>query len=147
MGSLVLIALLIASMLTIIQWNHAFGSSFEVTDVTAPELASATSWPLCSVRVGQQELVITSLLRNLSDEEMKFTAIIEVRDSEGVTQSLNSRSGTIQDHRVQVGVPWVPAQAGELQLRVLVISGFVEPQVLSKIKTSNVEIVGPNDPC
>lgn len=126
---------------------HSFSSIFASLDLDSailtlsrPALQSNSS-ALDSVRVGDQ-LVITTNARNnneLNDQPAVF--IVEVRDKEGTTVSLDWVSGTVEKgNSTQVGVLWVPEHAGAHEMRSFAISGFENPLILSSISSQNVTI-------
>jgi plastocyanin len=69
-------------------------------------------------------------------------AIVEVRNSNGITEQLGWQPGDFerQGESGEIGVSWVPVNSGNYQLRVFAISSFEHPAVLSPVATSDVTV-------
>ncbi len=89
---------------------------------------------------GQQVVLTTSILNNLEDE-LPFVGLIEVRDSQGITQFLAWQTGVLNaDGRAEIGLSWTPQVQGDYQVRTFVLSNLNNPIVLSEVKTTNITV-------
>ena len=124
---------------TILDTNYAFAQSCSL-DITQPELHSLHS-SLDSPTAGDY-LVVATLAKNNCVEDQPFVNIVEVRNSDGVTERLGWQTGVVKAPAgaTQIGISWVPRAGGDYELRTFVISGFDDPQILSPIMTSTVTI-------
>jgi len=137
------LAAFIAVMLLVSQLaslQGAFASSCSIS-VLPPALKSVNSPPLRDVTAGDQ-LVIATTITNCIEYDLPFVAIVEVRNSDGLTESLSWQSGILKGHdgQVAVGVMWVPSHGDNFELRAFVVSSLENPQILSATATSNVTI-------
>lgn len=107
-----------------------------------PVLKSAISSPLDSANIGMQYVISTSM-RNVQDSDLKFLTLIEVRNSERVTEYLTWQSGMIESgNTLELGSSWVPEHADTYLLRAFVISGFDQPiEILSVVRQSEITII------
>ena len=88
-----------------------------------------------------QLLVISTTAVNNSDDPLQFTAIIEARDENGVTQFLGFSIGRLEaSGQSEIGISWTPEYVGRYQLRTFLISGFQDPQILTVAETNDVVI-------
>ncbi|MGH9992342.1 MAG: hypothetical protein ACREAZ_06835 [Nitrososphaera sp.] len=83
---------------------------------------------------------------------MPAVAIIEVRNSHGITENLSTLGVLIKDN-TEMSVSWVPAHVDMYTLRTFIVSNLQNPVMLSRVMESNVTIaddkvivVIPNDP-
>lgn len=107
---------------------------------TAPSLKDVTGNELSSVTAGQQVVLSTSVVNNL-DRAQPFAAILEVRDSSGVTVFLAWQTGSLnQAGQTQVGLSWTPDNPGNYTIRTFVISDLNNPQILSKVMESQITV-------
>jgi hypothetical protein len=135
---------LIASQLLFVPLN-AFGFSRDSIHLTEPLLQTFSSELDC-VRADDQ-LFITTVLNNNEDRDNEFAAIVEVRDSNGITEYLTWQTGKLKaEQDTQVGVSWTPAKGVQYALRAFAITGFDDLQVLSVIVSSEVEIAPLSGP-
>lgn len=115
-------------------------TGIEATSVTAPvaEDLSGGSGPYA---VGDSVMLSTSISNN-NDQPQPFVALIEVRDSSGVTVFLALQSGMLEPSgSTDIGVMWQPDQAGRFEVRTFLItsiSGEAEP--LSPVAISEITI-------
>jgi plastocyanin len=120
--------------------NHAFASSCSIS-VTSPEPQTVHSGGLEEIKAGEH-FVITTLIINRCSEDQPFISIIEVRNSDGVTEYLRWHGGVLKGSTgmTQVGTSWVPPAGGDCELRTFAISGLANPQILSTVMTTNITI-------
>jgi hypothetical protein len=68
-------------------------------------------------------------------------ALIEVRDSDGVTIFLAWQIGQLAGgDRTQVGLSWTPEDQGDYTVRTFVISDLNDPDILSEVSESDVTV-------
>lgn len=91
--------------------------------------------------IAGQQVVLTTTIKNNNAKLQPFTAIIEVRNSQGLTMSLDWQTGALNPSEVsEIGISWVAPASGNYHVRTFVISGFEVPQVLSPVATSEVKV-------
>jgi hypothetical protein len=87
------------------------------------------------------QLVLVTNIENDRNADQPFVALVEVRDSSGVTVHLAWQSGTLRPaESIEVGVSWTPETSGIYQVRTFAVSSLAAPIVLSEVTTANVEI-------
>ena len=90
---------------------------------------------------GQQATLSTKISSSFQREEIPFVAIIEVRDSSGVTVSIGWQSASLPAHgQTEVGMSWLPKDPGNFQVRTFLISDLLSPQVLSEVASTMVTV-------
>ena len=100
------------------------------------------------------QIIISSTLADKCGMDHPAIAIIETRDSKGVTMFLAWQNFTMQaNSQTEVGLFWVPDKAGEYQLRVFTLVsldafgfGRVATSKIDIAESRNTIIVIPNDP-
>ncbi|MGI0016830.1 MAG: hypothetical protein ACREBU_25700, partial [Nitrososphaera sp.] len=98
--------------------------------------------PITTVRAGEQ-VIIKTTLENLGEWEQNSTAIVEVRDENGVTVALAWVNSAINpEGTAEVGVSWRPEETGEYTARVFVLSSLDRPEILSGIKRLSIDVDG-----
>jgi hypothetical protein len=108
--------------------------------VSPPAPQTPAGQPVTTVNDGQQ-VVLTTNVRNTSPESMPFVALIEVRDSSGITVYLAWQTGTLGgNQQTQVGLSWTPDQAGDYTVRTFVISSLQNPRILSPVAESEITV-------
>jgi hypothetical protein len=115
-------------------------TGIEATDVIAPvaEDVAGGSGPYS---VGDS-ITLSTEVSNNNNEPQPFVALIEVRDSKGVTVFLALRSGTLEPlGSMDIGVLWRPDQAGTFEVRTFVVSNIgVGAEVLSPVASSEITV-------
>lgn len=115
-------------------------ASSNSTTPSKPALADVTGASITEVTSGQQ-VVLTTNVKNNDGTSRPFVAIVEVRDSDGITVMVQWQTGTLAPNGdAGVGISWVPESAGEYEIRTFVVSNLSNPQVLSPVVTSNVTV-------
>ena len=110
------------------------------TTPSEPVVKDVSGGSVDDIVPGQQVVLSTTVQNNL-DEDLPFTALIEVRDSSGITVFLAWQTGTLNaDGRAEVGLSWTPDRSGDYQVRTFVDSNLNNPQVLSQVMTSNITV-------
>ena len=88
-----------------------------------------------------QQLTLSSTVTSPSPAELAFVAIMEVRDSEGITVFIGWQSGTLHPESPgEIGMSWIPQDRGDYQVRTFIISDLIDPQVLSAVTLSEVTV-------
>jgi hypothetical protein len=112
-------------------------------DIVSPlsiGLESIVGDPLGIVRVGDQ-VVVDVELKNQDSAIQPYAAIIEIRDSDGVTLSLNWIAGSINGKNLtNVGISWTPEEAEEYGIRTFVITNLTSPEILSMVLNKNITV-------
>ena len=110
------------------------------TTPSAPSVRDVSGNNVGSITVGQQ-VVLTTQINNNLDDELPFVALIEVRDSSGITVYLAWQTGTLDaNDRAEVGLSWTPEDSGDYQVRTFVVSNLNNPTVLSEVKTTQITV-------
>lgn len=123
-----------------------YGLSFADVDsitVSNPVLKSSSGSTISSVKPGQQVQILVTIENNEATSQ-SFTAVIELRDTAGVTLNLQWQSGILSPNTMkEVGISWVANidEPTELTARAFVISSIESPEILSSISTSSFSIV------
>jgi hypothetical protein len=116
------------------------GSNTGATTPSAPVARDVSGGTISNIVEGQQ-VVLTTTINNNLDDDLPFVALIEVRDSSGITVYLAWQTGTLDaGDRTEVGLSWTPEDSGDYQVRTFVISNLNNPQVLSQVMTSNITV-------
>jgi hypothetical protein len=84
--------------------------------------------------------IITTTISSNSTEDENFVAMVEARNSIGITELLEFQTGQASSGSVEVGISWTPEEPGEYELRTFLISDLLEPQVLSEVTTKKVTV-------
>ena len=116
------------------------GANDRATSPSEPVVKDVSGGSVDDIVPGQQVVLSTTVQNNL-DEDLPFVALIEVRDSSGITVFLAWQTGTLNaDGRAEVGLSWTPDRSGDYQVRTFVVSNLSNPQVLSPVMTSNITV-------
>ena len=108
---------------------------------TVPEIVADEPIIPGQLLVGQQVTLGTEVTSSSQSNEIRFVAIIEVRDAEGVTVSMGWQSGTVQPQgRTELGMSWIPERPGQYEVRTFLISDLLSPTVLSSVSSSEVTV-------
>jgi hypothetical protein len=118
----------------------SFASSFDSVSISMPALKSLGGSPIFVLRPGQQALIHLTVTNN-EPASQPFTAIVEVRDEDGVTLNLQWQTGTLEPNGSQaMAMSWTAepeSEFEEVSIRAFAITDFENPQVLSGVKTSS----------
>lgn len=133
--------LLVSQLATVFSSQSAFASSCSIS-VLPPTLKSEYSPPLRGATASDQIMIATTITNGCIEHDQPFVAIVEVRNSDSITESLSWQSGILKGHdgQVAVGVLWIPSHGDNFELRAFVVSSLENPQILSATVTSNVTI-------
>jgi hypothetical protein len=112
----------------------------ETTEPSPPSLKDISGNEIDEVGVGQQ-VVLSTTIQNNNDEPQPFVALIEVRDSDGITVFLAWQTGTLNANgEAEVGLSWTPEEAGDYTVRTFVISELAAPDILSPVAESETTV-------
>lgn len=121
----------------------ADGTPVGDTDATTPSEPVAkdiSGNELGEVTAGQQ-IVLSSTITNNNDEDLQYAAIIEVRDADGFTVSLQWAAGTLAaEDSNEIGLSWTPTEAGEYTIRTFVLTSVDNPSALSLIEETTITV-------
>src|ERR1051326_3598006 len=92
------------------------------------------------VRVGQQ-IQITADLTNGQDCVVPFAYIVQIQDSNGVTQSLSWITGTLGIHQsFNPGQSWIPISPGTYTAQIFIWDGLDNPNALAPPMTTTISV-------
>ena len=115
-------------------------ASPDTTTPSAPTLKDVTGDEIDEVTVGQQVVLSTTIQNNIDDEQ-PFVALIEVRDSKGITVYLAWQTGTLNSEgEAEVGLSFTPQEPGTYTIRTFVISDLGTPEILSELRESEFTV-------
>lgn len=118
----------------------AGGIGTDTTTPSAPSLKDVSGDPIDEVTVGQQ-VVLSTTIQNNNDAEQPFVALVEVRDSDGITVFLAWQTGTLNPSgSAEVGLSWTPEEAGDYTIRTFIISDLANPQILSEVAATEITV-------
>jgi hypothetical protein len=116
------------------------GAGRDATTPSPPRAEDVSGGELDEVTAGQQVVLTTSVTNNINDDQ-PFVALIEVRDSNGITVFIGWGTGVLNpSDQSTVGVSWTPQDPGDYEVRTFVIDDFDSPQVLSDVQTSDLTV-------
>jgi hypothetical protein len=116
------------------------GTTTDTTTVTPPEPQDVTGQVLDEISAGQQVVLTTNVVNNNAGSQ-PFVALIEVRDSSGITVFLAWQTGTLPANgQTQVGLSWTAEFPGDYTVRTFVISDLANPDVLSEVSETEITV-------
>lgn len=116
------------------------GGVEESTSPSAPSIKDIVGKQLDQVNPGQQVILSTTIANNL-DKDQQFAAIIEVRDSSGITVFLAWQTGKLNsDDEAEVGLSWTPNTSGQYTIRTFVVSDLANPDILSDVQETKFSV-------
>jgi hypothetical protein len=130
-GALLVLSAVFVSIPALAQESSLQPDSPELKDQTGDIIGGATTGEL---------VIITTTINSNSTEDENFVAMVEARNSIGITELLEFQTGQASSGSVEVGISWTPAETGEYELRTFLISDLLEPQVLSEVTTTKVTV-------
>jgi hypothetical protein len=114
-------------------------------DVELPKLKDSRGNVITEIAVGQQATLSTSVANN-DDVKQNFTALMEVRDADGVTLHLVWLTGALPPgESVEIGALWIPDSVGMVEVRTFSVTNLTNPEILSSIKTARIVISPPEE--
>ena len=91
-----------------------------------------------TVRPGQQ-LLISSTVYGEVDRDVEYLAVVEVRDSEGVTAHLSWQGNKLEPFGSnKIEFSWIPGNNGIYYIRSFAVTDLSDPQVLSQVHESRL---------
>jgi hypothetical protein len=93
-----------------------------------------------------QPLILSTSTRSSTWEEKPFIQIVEVRSSRDIAVYIGWFSGTAKSwdelqSNITIGISWIPIAADDYQIRSFLIDAFEDPEVLSYVVTSRIEVL------
>jgi hypothetical protein len=95
-----------------------------------------------------EQVHFTNTIRNHQRDPQSYVFIVQVLDSEGVTQSLSWQSGLLdRAQEFEVGQSWNAEEPGDYQVRIYVWSAWETPDPLANVtvKVLKVTDIGPSE--
>lgn len=123
--------------------SEASSASSCIIEMSSPALKSIHS----ELREAQadDELIISVDAQNCSESSREFVAIVEVRNSLGITENLVLQPVTLEGNApIQIGISWIPAYGDDYQLRAFAVSNVTLPSALSPVVVSDAQIAEHN---
>ena len=122
--------------------GNAFAESCSIV-VKEPSLNS-TSTSLNATQTANGQFVIsTAITHSNCSNNQPFAAVIEIRNSAGITEYLGWQSGILHNSTidaVHIGLDWKPALAGNYEVRIFAIKDFETPEILSPLMKKLVNV-------
>lgn len=114
--------------------------SLEVITPTSPKVTSPEGESLTRV-IPTQQVFLTSVLRNNFDKLQSFVAIIDARNGAGLGVYLAWHSSVLPSKQdTTVSFLWAVPKADDYEIRILIISDFENPQVLSAVHVAEMKV-------
>lgn len=139
------VAVLLFSIFTITVTAPLAAHALSVSSLTPtlPSFSNLNGDRVETFEVGQQLIIITTFTNEVETGQ-PYVAIVEVRDSSGITMHLAFQSGVIAPNaNTTIGASWVvqePSEHSEYYVaRAFAFSSFEDPQVLSIVLESSIE--------
>jgi hypothetical protein len=108
------------------------------TTPSAPAVRDISGNEIAELTAGRQAVLSTTITNNNANLQ-PFLAIVEVRNSQQVTENVEWQTGTLNaDASADIGISWTPERAGTYQIRTFVISDFERLEILSPVAVSEV---------
>lgn len=123
--------------------SEASPASSCMVEMSSPVLKSIHS----ELREAQadDELIISIDAQNCSESSREFVAIVEVRNSLGITENLVLQPVTLEGNaQIQIGISWIPSYGDDYQLRAFAVSNVTLPSALSPVVVSDAQIAERN---
>jgi hypothetical protein len=120
----------------------ALTRAFSVDVLPGSNATSTPPTPSVNCECGPYDQIeLFSDVSNNLNMALSFVVIVEVRDSDGVTQFLAFQGGTLDPNETQqISVSWMPESSGDYTTRSFVISDLTQPMILSPIQEGQVEV-------
>jgi hypothetical protein len=115
---------------------HAITSSLFVSQSIKNINGKATQ----QINAGQQAMISVSVL-NYDKADQPFTAIIDVRDDSNVSVHVEWVSGVAAPGgQTEAKLLWTAQDSGSYSVRTFVITGFENPEVISRVSSSHLMV-------
>ena len=138
---LTFVAIGVIATATLSQLSYAADADIVNATLTAPILKDATGKELSNpAKVGQLVIISTSLAssgNSTNDSSVPFVIIIEARDELGISHYSQFALGNLNlGAKSEVGLSWIPKEAGTYELKAFALSDLNNPQILAPAHTS-----------
>ena len=104
-----------------------------------PQLKNQTGQVLNNAVTGELAIITTRINSNSTQNE-SFIAMVEARNSIGITELLEFQTGQVRGGNVEVGISWTPEEPGEYELRTFLLTDLQDPQILSDVTTKIITV-------
>jgi len=123
----------------------AFSQIYEDTVIPPADLRIKDTEGNILTSAPKGELVMISTdIRNDLNRSQSYVVVLEARDEEGATRFLGFAFRTLGiGEQTEVGISWIPHEAGKYQLRTFTLTSLEDPSVLSPVSTGQAIIVDP----
>jgi hypothetical protein len=109
--------------------------------VTAPLVKDEGGRFAEQVTGGQKLTLLTSILSG-GVADRPFTAIVDVRDSAGISVHIAYVNGVAQqDGKTDVALEWVADYPDSYTIRTFILTGLDNPEILSEVKTGTISVL------
>lgn len=133
------VILLLASQAGLQYAMPASESSEFLVTVSGPSFSSLDGKSLSGAVKDQQVKLKFSLDGSASHD---FIVILEIRDHDGVGMNLQVKGGSLEPGKSEdIFFSWTSEHTGDYKARVLVLSSFESPEMLSEISESTIKVV------
>jgi hypothetical protein len=111
------------------------------TSPSAPVVTDVAGSEVSEIVVGSQVVLSTTVINN-NAVSLPILVVLEVRNSEQVTESLVWQTGSlVPQGSTNMGVSWLPQRSGNYEVRTFVISDLERAEVLSPVVGAEVIVV------
>ena len=88
-----------------------------------------------------QKILIAADLKNTTSEQVDFTYLLQIQDSNGQTVSLSWMTGDLTSNgSITPKLGWTPDEAGEYTVTTFFWEGVDDPTALSPPQTINISV-------
>ena len=128
------------SLIPLTAIHPAYPQSAEMISVQDIKAQTIDGRYLSVLSVGKAVTIQLSVINNLNVAQ-PFLVIVEIRNSAGITESLQFRAGTLKpESSTEMGFFWDSPYKGSFSARAFVISSFSRPELLSSVLASNLTV-------
>ena len=138
MSPVVVACMVIASLAGL--WGHAFANPGGV-EAGSLELTDMDGTSLALVKPGSQ-FIMSVRVANLGDALSEYAAVLEVRDSAGITRWLVTSSGLLgQGQSTRVSTVLSLDEPGRYTFRAFVVDSFERPLAFSPVASASASVI------
>ena len=107
-----------------------------------PRILDSMGNILSKVTLNQQIQVVSDLANN-QDKEQPFAYLVQIQDSNGITQSLSWITGSLSpNQKISLSQSWTPTNVESYTAQVFVWQGITEPDALSPPLNLQIPVFG-----
>ncbi|MGI0012284.1 MAG: thermonuclease family protein [Nitrososphaera sp.] len=116
-------------------------------ETSEPVLKGSRGEQLIEAPEGQNSVISIEVINGF-DHPVQVVAIIEVRDSNDISQVIQLREVTVGAQTVvAVAVSWIPSAVGQYQFRTFLISEWHSPEVMSIVRATEITVTHSLSSC